>query len=125
TALSAAASALPVVQQQVVKQGIAAVTNAEWRQRTQQMRVENARAGMQGALVEMGNTVARYFTPAEKLSFAQSTQKWRSAMNFADVETFAIPLAQSAGLAEFEAAWRYQLMIETRDPIAVLFTRMN
>jgi predicted Zn-dependent protease len=125
TALSAAASALPVLQQQVAKEGIAAVTNSEWRQRTQQMRIENARAGMQSALVEMGNTVARYFTPAEKLSFAQFAQKARSAMNFADVEAFAIPLTQNAGLAELEARWRYQLMMEPREQPGVLFARMN
>src|SRR4029077_19005356 len=94
-ALSAALSPLPVLQQEVAKEGIAAVTNTEWRQRTQQTRVENARAGMQGALVEMGNMVSRYFTPAEKLSFAQFAQKMRSTMTAADVEAFAIPLAQN------------------------------
>jgi predicted Zn-dependent protease len=124
-AFSAAASPLPVLQQQVAKEGIAAVTNAEWRQRTQQTRVESARAGMQGALVEMGNTVSRYFTPAEKLSFAQFAQKTRTAMSVADVEALAIPLAQNAGLADLEAAWRYQLMMEPREQPGVLFTRMN
>jgi tetratricopeptide (TPR) repeat protein len=125
TALSAAASALPVLQQQVGKQGIAAVTNSEWRQRVHQTRIENARVGMQGALAEMGSTVARYFTPAEKLAFAQSAQKWRSAMSFADVEAFAVLLAQNAGLAELEATWRYQLMMEPREQPGILFARMN
>ncbi len=125
TALSAAASALPVLQQQVARQGIAAVTNNEWRQRTQQMRVENARAGMQSALVEIGSTVSRYFTPAEKLSFTQFAQKVRSGMNFADVEAFAIPLAQNAGLGELEATWRYQLMMVPREQPGILFARMN
>ena len=33
-------------------------------------------------------------------------------MNLTDVDTFAIPLAQSAGLADLEARWRYQLMMQ-------------
>ena len=33
-------------------------------------------------------------------------------MSLADVDAFAVPLAQSAGLAELEARWRYELMMD-------------
>src|SRR5262249_61125186 len=69
--LSAASASLPVVQQQVAKRGIAAITDSEWRTRTQEARKESARTAMRTALVEMGNTVARYFTPEEKVAFVQ------------------------------------------------------
>src|SRR5258707_7225837 len=101
-ALSAASSPLPVIKEQVVKQGIAAVTDQEWRQRTLQMRVETARNGMRDALVEMGSTVARYYSPEEKAAFGQFAQSIPTPMNFADVNLFAYPLVQKAGLAEVE-----------------------
>ncbi len=112
SALSSAASVLHVLKEQVARQGIAAVTDAEWRKRLQETRVQNARNGMHSSLVEIGSTVARYFTPEEKSSFAQFAQKLRAPMNAEDAAAFAIPLAQSAGLAELEAAWRYQRMME-------------
>ena len=34
-------------------------------------------------------------------------------MNLTDMEAFAIPLAQSAGLAEIEARWRYELIMQS------------
>jgi predicted Zn-dependent protease len=112
TALSAASSALPVIKEQVAKEGIAAITDREWRERTQENRVRIAREGMRAALSEMGNTVAAYFTPEEKVAFAKSAETKRAGMSLADLGAFAVPLAQSAGLAELEARWRYELMME-------------
>lgn len=123
--LAAAASPLPVIKEQVAKEGLAAVTDSEWRKRMQETRVENARKGMQAALAEMGSTVARYYTPEEKGSFAQLAQQLRAPMSLEDAEAFAVPLAQHAGLAELEAAWRYELMMEPGRDSNVLFGRMN
>ncbi len=109
---SAAASSLPVIEQQFAAQGIAAATDRAMRARMMESRMTNAREGMRASLVEMGNTVAQYFTPEEKTSFAQSAQKMRDSMSLGDVEAFAVPLAESAGLADREAAWRYELMLE-------------
>jgi predicted Zn-dependent protease len=125
TALAAASSAFPVIQQQVAKQGIAAVTDQEWRRRAQQLRVENARNGMRDALMEMGSTVARYYTPEEKVTFAQFAQALRAPMNFADVNQFAYPLAQSAGLSETEARWRYEVMMNASEPSPILLGQMS
>lgn len=124
-ALSAAFSPLPVLKEQVAKQGIAAITNQEWRQRTQQTRVENARNGMRDALAEMGSTVALYFAPEEKAAFAQFAQTIRAPMNFADVNLFAYPLAANAGLSEVEARWRYEMMMSASEPSNVLLAQMS
>jgi hypothetical protein len=124
-ALSAAASPLPVIKEQVAKQGIAAVTDQEWRQRTQQMRIENARNGMRDALAEMGTTVVHYYTPEEKASFVKFAQTVRAPMNFADTNLFALTLVQSGGLSELEANWRYDLMMNTGEAPAVLLGQMS
>jgi cellulose synthase operon protein C len=125
TALSAASSTLPVIKEQVAKQGIAAVTDQEWRQRTQQMRIENARNGMRDALAEMGTTVVHYYTPEEKASFVKFAQTVRAPMNFADTNLFALTLVQSAGLAELEANWRYDLMMNAAEAPATLLGQMS
>src|SRR6202030_1092827 len=124
-ALTTASSPLPIIKEQVVKLGIAAVSDQEWRQRTQRMRVENARGGMHDALAEMGATVSRYFTPEEKISFAQYAQSIRAPMNVADANLFALPLVQSAGFSELEASWRYDLMMNAAQPPDVLLGQMS
>ena len=67
-ALEDAASNLPVIKEQVERQGIAAVTDAQWRERVRQTRIATARNGMAAVLEEMGNAVNAYFTPEERLS---------------------------------------------------------
>ena len=80
---------------------------------------------MRAALNEMGTTVATYFTPEEKVSFATFAKSKRDGMNLTDMETFAIPLAQSAGLAEIEAGWRYELMMQGETNSGVGLGRMR
>jgi hypothetical protein len=112
-AMKVASNALPVVEQQVAKQGISAISDRQWREHVLATRRQNARAGMRAALMEMGATVARYYTPEEKTAFAGFAETPRSGMSDADVREFAIPLAVSAGLAEVEARWRYALLMDT------------
>jgi cellulose synthase operon protein C len=111
-ALQAASSSLPVIQRQVAQEGIAAITDKEWRERMRESRVQTARQGMTACLTEMGGTVASYFTPEEKVAFAHFAETRRAGMSLADVDSFAIPLAESARLADLEARWRYDLMME-------------
>ena len=115
-AFSAASSSLPVIKEQVAKQGISAARDSEWRQRQMEIRLENARQGMHDSLVEMGSAAARYFTPEEKMALGQFAQKLRASLIAPDVERFAIPFVESAGLAEQEAAWRYELLSENKLP---------
>ena len=125
SALNDASSALPVIKEQLAREGIAAITDREWRQRTQENRVRTARDGMRATLIEMGNTVAAYFSPEEKVAFSRFADSKRAAMNLTDVDTFAIPLAQSAGLADLEARWRYQLMMQGETNSGVGLARMR
>lgn len=124
-ALAASSSSLPVLKEQVAKQGIAAVTDQEWRQRMQRTRVQVARTGMRDVLAEMGSTVARYFTPEEKISFAQFAESVRTPMNFEDVNQFAYALVESAGLAEVEARWRFDVMMHASESSDTLLGQME
>jgi cellulose synthase operon protein C len=123
---SAASSALPVIKEQIAKEGVSAARDSEWRQRQKEIRMENAREGLQAALVEMGSAAARYFTPEEKVALGQFAQKLRGSQIAPDaVERYAIPLAESAGLAEKEAAWRYELLMSENKPPQQLVADMN
>ena len=124
SALADASSALPVLKEQVARQGMAAITDREWRDRTQENRVRTAREGMRSALGEMGTAVSTYFTPEEKNAFATFAEAGRASMGLADVDFFAVPLAHSAGLAELEARWRYDLMMDKGANSFVLLARM-
>jgi cellulose synthase operon protein C len=111
-ALDESAASLPVLEEQMEKQGIAGMTNAQWRENTRRSRIQTARTGMEASLEEMGSAVNIYFTPEERLAFAQFAESKRSGMNFDDVERFAIPLAESAALADQEARWRFESMMQ-------------
>jgi cellulose synthase operon protein C len=112
SALADASSNLPVLKEQIAKQGITGVTDEQWRERVRQTRIETARNGMSAVLEEMGNTVNTYFTPEERLAFASFAESKRKVMSLADLEKFGIPLAQSAALADQEAHWRFELMMQ-------------
>ncbi len=124
-AMQSASSALPVIKEQVARQGIAGITDAEWRRRTQENRVRTARDGMRAALAEMGRAVFVYFTPEEKAAFSRFAESKRTGMDPADIEAFAVPLVQAAGLAELEARWRYELMMQPGAQSFILLGRMQ
>jgi cellulose synthase operon protein C len=110
-ALDESAANLPVLKEQMEKQGIAGITDAQWRENIRRGRIETARTGMADALQEMGNAVNTYFTPEERLAFAHFAESKRSGMTLDDVEKFALPLADSASLADQEARWRFEWMM--------------
>jgi cellulose synthase operon protein C len=124
SSLADASSNLPVLTEQFAKQGIAALTGAQWRERVHQTRIETARNGMASGLEEMGSVVNSYFTPEERLTFAHFVVARKIGMNYADIEKFAIPLAQSAALADQEAEWRFELMMKDSRETASLYSRM-
>ena len=97
SALADASSVLPVLKEQLARQGIAAITNNEWRDRTQDNRVRTARDGMRSALNEMGSAVSTYFTPEEKVAFAKFAETRRAGMSLADVDAFARPAGAERG----------------------------
>ncbi len=127
SALGDASAILPVLKEQVTRQGISAITDREWRDRTQDNRVRSARDGMRSALSEMGAEVSTYFMPEEKVAFAKFAETMHAGTSPADVDAFAVPLAQSAGLAELESRWRYELMMDKSKTVnsSLLLSRMQ
>ena len=116
-ALDDASANLHLLKEQVAKLGISGLTDDQWRNRTRELRLETARNGMTGVLQEMGTTVDSYFTPEERLAFSHFAESLRAGMTLTDVESYAIPLAHSANLAEQEAHWRFDVMMQ--DPRSV------
>jgi len=112
-AMNAASNSLPVLKDQVEKSGISGISDRQWRERVLATRQESARTGMRAALVEIGSTVAQYFTPEEKVTFSSFAQTLRAPMPAGTASELAIPLVQAAGLADREAAWRYELMMNS------------
>ena len=107
-ALDESLASLPVLKEQLQKQGIGGLTDAQWRENVRRRRMEAARTGMGNALQEMGSAVDAYFTPEERLAFADFAESRHKGMTLKDAEDFAIPLAMSAGLADQEARWRFE-----------------
>jgi tetratricopeptide (TPR) repeat protein len=110
-ALEDSKAELPVLKEQVAKQGVTGLSDAQWRENTRHKRMETARNEMEILLQELGSTANMYFTPEEQLSFAQFAESKRAGMSLDDVEKFAIPLAVNAALADQEARWRFELMM--------------
>jgi tetratricopeptide (TPR) repeat protein len=111
-ALEESAANLPVIKEQMEKVGITGLTDAQWRENVRRGRIETARSGMAGALEEMGSAVNAYFTPEERLAFAHFAESKRAGMSASDVSGFAIPLAINAALADQEAHWRFEWMMQ-------------
>jgi len=114
-ARNAASNSFPVLKEQVAKQGISGISDKQWREHVLETRRQNAWNGMRGGLTEMGSTLARFFTPEEKSSFEGFAQTLRAPMSDTEVREFAIPLVQAAGLADLEAKWRYERLMNSRD----------
>lgn len=115
-ALKASGSTLPVITQQVRQQGLAALTNSQWRQGVRRARIETARNEFAAALREMAATEDTYFTPEERMAFAHFAEAKRAGMSASDVDQFAIPMAESGNLASQESRWRYELLMQRHIP---------
>ena len=65
----------------------------------------------QSALREMGDAVNQYFTPQEKAAFASFLERLKPQVRTPEMENALLLLVQQAGLSEFEASWRFELMM--------------
>lgn len=77
----------------------------------QAAKLEGGSSNLQSVLQEIGQAARSAFTPEELLSFENFLEKQKNGMSREDFERNLVPLAQSAGLAELEARWRYELMV--------------
>jgi len=115
SSLAAAATASPsspnVVVEQVEKQGIASVSDDEWRRNLIAQRYTQAQGSFQNGLRQIGLTVAQFYTPEEKLAYAQLLDMQRTGKPAAEVASTWIPAAEAAGLKDREAQWRKDLLL--------------
>lgn len=111
SALSNASSSAPILKEQFAKEGIAAISDREWRERQRQLRIDSAQAAMRQSLAQMGATIAEYLTPEEKVSVAAFARSRRHGMNANEITTTILPLLHGAGLGQEEADTRYDLLM--------------
>ena len=103
-----------VVVEQVEKQGVAAVTDSEWRQRRVEQRKQAMQQRFHGAVMEMGKTVGLYFAPEEKKTFAGLVDaRWISdAKENLGERSNWIEVASAAGIKDEEAKLRKQVLLD-------------
>ena len=103
-----------LVMEQVEKQGVAAVTDSEWRERRIEQRRQAVRQRFHNAMVEMGKTVGLYFTPEEKKTFAGLIDaRWTLETNENPSERSTwIEVAGAAGIMDEEANLRKQALLD-------------
>ena len=104
----AGAQQLPSLAQQVGKNGLDAVTNAELRKNLLLTRTSNAHSGMAACMREMGTVAAKYFTPEEKLAMARALDAKNAALSREQAYEYLMPLAEKAGFAEFQVKLLYE-----------------
>ena len=105
-----------VLVEQAEKQGLASVTSDEWRKRHVEQRRRTAAQRYQSAVLEMGKTVASYFTPEEKQHFAQLVEeRWKATeSNSVDEHLQWIDAAHAAGLADVEERMRKEVLLDLK-----------
>jgi hypothetical protein len=108
---TASSSSLTVVRQQVAEQGLAAVTDAEWRRHLLETRRVQASTTFTNALRTVASTAAELYTPEEQDAFAKLLDSQRANRPFDEVVKVWIPAAAAANLKDREAAWRRDVLL--------------
>ncbi len=109
TAAGGSPSSPGVLSAQVRSQGLASVTDAEWRKSYVAARQTRAAGQFSSALNAIGEAVAQYATPEEHARFAAQLTAQRGAAGREEVLARWIPAAHAAGLGALEASWRAAL----------------
>ena len=84
---------------------------AELRAARLAQRRQTADAQLQQAIAAIGTAVQTYFTPEQKLAYAQALDRLHDAALPTADPNIALAAATSAGLADREAEWRRQLLL--------------
>ena len=102
------------VLEQVEKQGLSSVSNAEWRKRRMLDRESTAAGRYQQALLVMGKTAGMYFTPEEKRQFAALVDtRWKQAPASARSDRLVwIDVASAAGIKDEEGGMRKEVLLD-------------
>ena len=104
-------SAPSVILQQVQKQGLAGVTDSDWRAALVAARLAQAQTTYRDAVQAMASVVAEFYTPEEKSGFAALLDTQRANRPDREVVDLWIPAAQAAGLQDREAAWQRAILL--------------
>jgi len=102
-----------IIAAQVQSQGIASVTDSNWREQAALNHRNRVITGLVRTLTAAGNTVDKFYTPEERATYAVQLDRQRTGANFQQITAIWIPAAHAAGLAEKEAAWRKEVMLST------------
>jgi Flp pilus assembly protein TadD len=107
---------LAAVAQQVIKNGLGAVTDEDWRKQRVEQRTAQATTGFAQALKSMGAVVGEYGTPEEKAQFAAWLRARRAGADENELRTVYLPAVRAVGLADLEASLRWDLAQKSRNP---------
>lgn len=112
---------LSAVAGQVAKQGLAAITDDEWRKQRQAQRRELAAAGFAEAVKSLGAVAGRYYTPEERQGFAALLRQQATGASSRELASIYIPAAKAASLAALTAdlEWTAATNASGRDVIGV------
>ncbi len=99
-----------VMAEQVERRGLASVTDAQWRARAVANRHLAARNNFREAVIAMGSSAGQYFTPEEKVDFAQFLLRGRANASPEQLAETWVPAAHEAGLLDVEEQWRTELI---------------
>jgi len=102
-----------IIAAQVQSQGIASVSDSNWREKAALIHRNLAINGLVRALTAAGNTVDKFYTPEERAAYAAQLDQQRTGANLQQVARIWIPASHAAGLAEKEAAWRKEVLLST------------
>jgi len=108
SAASVSTNSPSILAEQVQKQGIASVSDSEWRKKLADQRTETARSNYNQALQTMAKAVATYDTPEEKSQFAALLSKTHPRADL-------IQIADAAGLKDIEAKLRHDELLHETD----------
>jgi tetratricopeptide (TPR) repeat protein len=107
---------LTAVAQQVLKDGIGAVTDEDWRKQRVEQRTQQSTAGFAQAVQSIGAVVGEYGTPEEKTQFATWLQAKRAGVNESELRAVYLPTVRAAGLVDMDASLRWELAQKSRNP---------
>ena len=102
-----------IVVKQVEKNGIASVTDQQWRDHAIELRRTTASTGMQTAMQAMGKSAGQYFTPEEKLQFSLWLGERAAKAGNDELAATFLPAAEAAVLPDLQARWLKQLMLSS------------
>ena len=113
--LAAAAGPSPssptVVLQQVEKEGLASVTDDDWRKALVARRRQQTQTSFREAVEAIATVAGELYTPEEKATFASLLDARRANRPAQEVVDLWIPAARSAGLFDREVAWRRDVLL--------------